>query len=165
MCWGVWRWTHLLECRWANRKPWRAQRWPPSGRASGSPYCCRWLCRLHGTAKTNRHTYYNFTFGLERINIFTLFLLYFLSRVCPAFCRLIMYGTLINLPHLNQYTFYDPLIDICNYCFPNMNICIHMLWLLMLCFRLKKRKVSLSLSKWANLSWKPWRCCSCSFHF
>lgn len=49
-------WTDQWECRWSDKRSWRAWRWPPSGRASGSPCCCRWLCRLHGTAGKRKTT-------------------------------------------------------------------------------------------------------------
>lgn len=53
---GLRRGKHLSGCRRVNRRTWRAWRCTPSGRASGSPYCCRWQCRLHGTAGTHRHS-------------------------------------------------------------------------------------------------------------
>lgn len=54
-CW-LGRGKHLSGCRPAGRRAWRAWRCTPSGRASGSPYCCRWQCRLHGTAGESSRT-------------------------------------------------------------------------------------------------------------
>lgn len=43
--------SDLWASRWRGRSPWRRRRWRPSGRAAGSPCCCRWRWRLHGTGE------------------------------------------------------------------------------------------------------------------